>query len=486
MEKPDSEIIEDPRRVLRPFGGRDELNLAEFPITLLSDRVPKGCKTLTFVVDHRDDKNKLVTRKVTITGSDAYGLPTAIDDEILIALIQITKLKNEFTNATVYFSKYEILKLLGWPDDGRSYRRIEESVKRWTGVTVYYDNAWRDRETGSYASENFHFIDRSSFLDVDARKIRASSNQPELALSSFRWSDVIFQSFQAGSLKRLDISAYFSYTTSVAKRMYRFLDKRFWVKPTWEFDLKEFAHNRIGLSSKYNIAQIKNKLAPAIEELSHSTPERAAFLEPMDHNERYIKVSKGAWLVIFTRKSLSPALPDSVVPEPSGLVADLFNRGVKQEVAQELVSGNQPEFIALRIEVFDWIVARPNQRIIKESPVGYLIDSIRNRYITTPKGFVSQADLKKKREVHEDNLRREAEARVKKIRDEERRVSDKDAIKAYWDSLSSTEQTSLELAAGIPQSPLAPTDFPGRFDRRAQRDAYIRAKLGLPAESTIA
>ena len=34
--------------LFRSNGGRDELNLAEFPITLLSDRVPKGCKTLVF------------------------------------------------------------------------------------------------------------------------------------------------------------------------------------------------------------------------------------------------------------------------------------------------------------------------------------------------------------------------------------------------------------------------------------------------------
>ena len=37
----------DARRV-----GRDEMNLAEFPITLLADRVPEGCKTLVFEDRH--------------------------------------------------------------------------------------------------------------------------------------------------------------------------------------------------------------------------------------------------------------------------------------------------------------------------------------------------------------------------------------------------------------------------------------------------
>src|SRR4051812_11747545 len=113
MKDKTQEVIENPRESLKPTGGRDELNLAEFPITLLSDRVPKGCKTLVFEVEPRDWKTgQVAPRKVEITGSDAYGLPTAVDDEILVALIQLTKLKNDFTEPTVSFSRYEILQLL--------------------------------------------------------------------------------------------------------------------------------------------------------------------------------------------------------------------------------------------------------------------------------------------------------------------------------------------------------------------------------------
>src|SRR4051812_18490390 len=162
MEEKPPATIDDPREALKPTGGRDELNLAEFPITLLSDRVPKGCKTLIFEVESRETKpgGTPVPRKLTVTGSDAYGLPTALDDEILVALIQLTKLKSEFTQPQVSFSRYELLNLLGWPDDGRSYRRIEESIRRWTGVTLYYENAWRDQATKTWVSENFHIFDR--------------------------------------------------------------------------------------------------------------------------------------------------------------------------------------------------------------------------------------------------------------------------------------------------------------------------------------
>src|SRR6185437_4623505 len=85
--------------------GRDEMNLAEFPITLLTDRVHQGKKTLCYEDRHG---------KLTVTGSDAYGLPTAADADVIVALIQLTKLRTNFTDPMVNFTRYELLKLLNW------------------------------------------------------------------------------------------------------------------------------------------------------------------------------------------------------------------------------------------------------------------------------------------------------------------------------------------------------------------------------------
>ena len=74
--------------------GRDEMNLAEFPITLLADYASKGEKTLTF----RGGNGRL-----TVTGSDAYGLPTALDADVIVALIYLTKLRNDFQDVKVNF-----------------------------------------------------------------------------------------------------------------------------------------------------------------------------------------------------------------------------------------------------------------------------------------------------------------------------------------------------------------------------------------------
>ena len=72
--------------------GKDELNLAEFPIAALSNRVDQGTKTIVFEDSTRDNSTgEIIARSLTITASDAFGLPTASDDEVLLGLIQITR-----------------------------------------------------------------------------------------------------------------------------------------------------------------------------------------------------------------------------------------------------------------------------------------------------------------------------------------------------------------------------------------------------------
>src|SRR4051794_23844721 len=71
--------------------GKDEMNLAEFPITFLGDRVPSGLKTLKSEDEFFDERTgRVITRRRIITGSDEYGSPTAADDEVIIGLIGVT------------------------------------------------------------------------------------------------------------------------------------------------------------------------------------------------------------------------------------------------------------------------------------------------------------------------------------------------------------------------------------------------------------
>ena len=219
--------------------GRDELNIAEFPLTLLTDRAPPDLKSLEFA-DRIWDKSQgaYVMRRLTVTGSERYGLPTAIDDEGIVGLIQLTHASG-FTSRVVSFSRHELIRLLGWRNEGKSYRRVDTSLRRWLGVTLYYEKAWRDKELAAWVDEHFHLLERVTIRERH---------------SSFTWNEVPYRSFQAGNLKRLDMDRYRGLSLSVSKRLYRFLDKRFYHRRQLTFDLKSLAFEHLGLSRAYKDA----------------------------------------------------------------------------------------------------------------------------------------------------------------------------------------------------------------------------------------
>ena len=114
------------------------MNLAEFPITLLADR--KDVNMITREVRTRDEATGVdIVRKVTVTGSEHEGLPTAQDNLILLGLLYLTKRANNLRERRVWFTRTELLKILGWPDSGASYNRVELSLKRWAKVFVLYE-----------------------------------------------------------------------------------------------------------------------------------------------------------------------------------------------------------------------------------------------------------------------------------------------------------------------------------------------------------
>lgn len=420
--------------------GKDEMNLAEFPIALLSDRVPKGKKLIQYRDTVFDEKTgKHVNRTLTISADEAHGLPTAVDDDVILGLIQLTKMVNNFKSRDVEFSRLDLIKLLGWPDSGDSYRRLATSLKRWLSVTLLYDNAWRDNRNGDWVTKGFHILD-----NIELNNSRGHSVQGELFPSKITWNKVVFESFEAGYLKSIDYGLYLRLRHAIAKRMYRFLSKRMYFGPDLTFDLYDLAFAHIGISDTYrgNAGKIKEKLQPAIDELVN-----VGFLEPMDKTDRYTKRGKD-WDIRLIQKAPCP-LPSSTSATPEGsvpqLVAALAARDVTKAAAEILVQQYPEENIRAKIEAFDWLLEQREKRIAK-NPAGYLVKSIKEDY-AAPKGFVPKAER--------DRRQREKEARERKAIDEQLRVRLEKAREDdqrrkhddYWASLTPKEQDELQARA---------------------------------------
>ena len=334
---------------------RDEMNFAEFPIASVSDTIALGQKTLEFTDEIFDPStNRTVPRTLVITAADRFGLPTALDDEVLLGLVQLS-CNQGFSGRKVHFSRYELIELLGWRDESKSYRRIEESLNRWTGVTLQYRKAWWSKEEQCWVNETFHVIDQVTVFDrerIERRRKMAKGGAAEKALSSFVWSETVFQSFKAGNLKRLDFDFFKGLGSAIAKRMFRFLDKRFHHKARWEFELRAFACEHVGLSKNYSNSELKRKLLRAIKEL-----EAQGFLAPLPEAERFTQVRVGEWRVLFVKasKKVTVLAPDSA-DDP--LLRDLVARGLTERSARKLLAHHPREKVAEKVRLFDSLTRR--------------------------------------------------------------------------------------------------------------------------------
>lgn len=421
---------------VRTADGRDEMNLAEFPLSCLADRAPKGQKTLEFQDRVWDrGRREYVVRRLTISASDKYGLPTALDDEVVLGLIQITR-SAAFRSRRVAFSRYQLLQILGWRDEGKSYRRLEQSLKRWLGVTLYYDRAWWDKRRQLWVDENFHILDRV-VMDRRAGSRRGTGTQQcELPLSFFVWNEVVFRSFQAGNLKALDMEIYRQLKRPVAKRMYRFLDKRFYRRREVILKLSRFAREHIGLSRCYDAGQLKRRLNLAIDELVN-----IGFLEPMDNESRYRRIQRGQWEVVFRKKKgRSRKCPTKQVG--GTLEAELVARGVSAKAANRLAERTSVDRIQEKIELFDWHAGR-NER---KSP-GWLRKAIEEDY-TPPPGFETRQERIAREKARAEAERKAfKEKRAQRERNESAASRRREAVDAFLDSLPDSEREACERAA---------------------------------------
>jgi hypothetical protein len=378
---------------------RDEMNLAEFPLTVLSTRAEPNVKTLEFSDSIRGKNGELVSRQWIITAADKFGLPTCSDDEVLLGLLKLS-VDEGFKNPKVFFSRYELLRILRWSTEGRSYSRLQKALDRLSGVRIKASNAFFDNDSKSHSTRNFGLID--AYEINDGRNIEAKP-------SFFIWSEVLFKSFQVGFIKKFDLDFYLELKSAVSKRLFRYLDKHFWYRSKIQMNLFTLAHEKIGISRNYKYASsLRQQIDPAAEELV-----ACGFLE------RFEYVGKGSTteLVLYAGRG-KPRFLDNNKPndlktetahsaestgrndtqrkldlgteheaEPLGqklkgaggeVSRKLVERGIKLEQAQRLVSTKtekELEKVIKIIEYFDSLVSSQS-KLVSKSPLGFLFRAV--------------------------------------------------------------------------------------------------------------
>lgn len=361
---------------------RDEMNLAEFPLAVLSTRNTASVKTLEFKDYTRLPSGEVVERKWIITGADKFGLPTSTDDDVILGLIRMT-MDQGFRERKVFFTRYELLKTLRWTTEGRSYSRLIKSLDRLSGVRIRSTNSFYDNTTKSYQTCNFGIIDA---YEINNERIKAGGEEPRK--SFFIWSEVLFDSFKAGFIKKLDLQLYFSLNSSISRRLYRYLDKHFYYKSTIEMPLFVLAFEKIGLSRSYKyISSIKQQLEPAARELVE-----AGFLAGYEFRGRGASTtvrfqanSSGVVAKVDEAKAETKAAPKAVARTRSGdgsLLTALLDRGIAEPQAKKLLAERpdaELQQVKEIISYYDFLVQKGDMRVSR-NPTGFLYRAVQSPY----------------------------------------------------------------------------------------------------------
>jgi hypothetical protein len=318
---------------------------------------------------------------------------------------------------------------------------LESSLNRWTGVTLYYQKAWWNKARKCWVDEKFHVLDNVWLCHRGEPAPDIGLADSDALVSAFVWNETIFRSFQAGNLKSIDFEFFKSLDSAVAKRLYRFLDKRFWHRERCEFQLRELACQHLGFSSGYDVSNLKRKMLPGIREL-----ESRGYLATMPEADRFRKVRAGKWLVRFEEgKGILPPKgfqPMILAPEMT-LTEALVARGVSARVAEDVCASEPADKVRAKLKIFDWLVQRRDPKISR-NPAGFLVSSIRVGY-APPEGFATQEAPKQRgapltgrkpssvKQNSVTNLREATEARANRL-----------AIEKFWQSIPEPERQQLE------------------------------------------
>jgi len=338
-----------------------EGNFEEHPYFRVGDR-NAGTGIMHFENELRTRDGNVMQQSWVVRAAHGRGLPGRYDQDVYVALMQLLDAKGLPADGWVSFSVYELVELMGKRHSGREYGQVRESLQRLATTSIESKNAFYHKGRKAYISDTFSLLTEVKLAEYEGiAGERKDRNRVHL-------SQYFVDSYRANYLKHIDARFYWSLSSPIAKRLYRLVDKKRGGRRSWEVELFSL-RSRIPLSDYKYASKVKEKLAPAHEELvtkgflkrvayrkNEGGQEYATYEITEDFHERRVAVAS---------RSLSP--------EELFCVQRLQAEGMASETAEDLVATYGPG------RVMHYVEALPNQRNIR-NPAGWLRKAIESNY----------------------------------------------------------------------------------------------------------
>jgi plasmid replication initiation protein len=338
-----------------------EGNFEEHPYFRVGDR-NAGTGIMQFENELRTRDGNVMQQSWVVRAAHGRGLPGRYDQDVYVALMQLIDAKGLPADGWVSFSVYELVELMGKRHSGREYGQVRESLQRLATTSVESKNAFYHKGRKAYISDTFSLLTEVKLAEYEGiAGERKDRNRVHL-------SQYFVDSYRANYLKHIDARFYWSLASPIAKRLYRLVDKKRGGRRSWEVELFSLK-SRIPLSDYRYASKIKEKLAPAHEELISK-----GFLSSVAYRKNDGGQEYAAYEITEDFHSRRAAVASrSLSTEELFCVQRLHAEGMARETAEELVATHGTA------RVMHYVEALPHQKNIR-NPAGWLRKAIESNY----------------------------------------------------------------------------------------------------------
>jgi hypothetical protein len=196
------------------------------------------------------------------TYRSAYKVPDKTDALILFYLL--LKAQKQDYQENFILSQYEILKGCGFYGNSWYYERLEDSLRRWTGIMIEFKGTFYDGK--NYKTLFFHIL--------ESAKIRKEDQKVEICFSP----EFLLKIKESKFCKYINFQQYKALKRPISLRLFEILCKNFKGRAEWQIDLVKLAlklpiskrtvQSLKGEKEAFFHSDVLIKIKPAINEIN--------------------------------------------------------------------------------------------------------------------------------------------------------------------------------------------------------------------------
>lgn len=317
----------------------DETNLARLGLICAQERISPSYTTWKTSYDVNGHDGELSC----FSPSEVGGVPHGVDGDFVTALNTMYLEQGAPLDGVVHTTAYQVLQRAGFEDNGASYERLAESLRRLRLAEYVIGRAWRRRGEGAngWASVAFSYISQIRQSTPEHRDLSRGTTL------SVQLADPVAESIRNQYIHPLDLEFQVSLKRPLTRALYRLLNGRRYsehdpLHPIDSFKVLVSDWARDCKLTEVITARIKRNLDEAHQELI-----RRQYLKEVVFEGRGSRAT-----VTYVYGQAAASEPNVQVMPDSPLVQTLIGHQVARNVAVKLVKDHGEAHVSARLERF--------------------------------------------------------------------------------------------------------------------------------------